>query len=555
MKKKIICLIADETNLSEQEVENLLEVPPSIELGDYSFPCFSLARIKKKSPVKISEEIVKKLKNSLVNEISKIESKGPYVNIFIDKSFLAKEILLKDILNFKLDNKRIGIEYPSPNTNKPLHVGHLRNMAIGDSISRICSFVGNKVFHLNLFNDRGILISKSIVGYELYSKGKTPSDVRKEGDVFVGDLYVQFSKASKEDESLEELAKDKLRKWEAGDKKVLELWSKMNAWTYEGMNKTFKKFGLLNVDKNYYESELYLKGKKIIEQGIKNGLFSKKKDGAVFINLEKDKLGEKILIRKDGTSVYMTTDLYLAKLKIEDFDLDSSYYVVGNDQEYHFKVLFNILNKLGFKKDWRHLSYGMVTLPEGKMKSREGTAVSAEDLIEDTKKLALEGLKQRDASGDDLKERALKISLAAIKYHLLKVDYRKKIVFNPKEALAFEGDTGPYLLYSYARASSIIRKVKQNKEVTYSTFQPIEILLLKKIGNFEEVVKKAYLNSAPNLIANYSYSLAKLFNEFYHSCPVVSSDNEGFRLKLVDKFRDTLKVSLNLLGIEVLEEM
>ncbi|MFH1238451.1 MAG: arginine--tRNA ligase [archaeon] len=562
MKEFIVKLIAKETNLKPREIENLIELPPSDELGDYAIPCFILSKELKKSPMIIAEELAKKLRKNLPKEISNIDFKGPYVNFFIDKKILAENVLAKvkkegfGKLNF--DKKKIGIEYPSPNTNKALHVGHLRNMAIGESIYKIAANAGNEVTHLNLFNDRGILISKSMIGYEKFADGKTPKSENIKGDKFVGDLYIKFSKASAKDEKLEKLAQEKLKLWENGDKKTLALWKRLNSWTYSGMQETLDKFGLSKIYKNYYESEIYKKGKKIIEAGLKAKVFYKKKDGAVAIDLEKEKLGEKILLRSDGTSIYITQDLYLAEKKIKDFNLDSSYYVVGCDQEYHFKVLFSILNKLGLKKDWKHLSYGMVSLPTGKMKSREGTAVSADDLIYETQEIAKKGIIERNPkklNEKELEERSLKIALSAIKYSLLKVDTNRGIVFNPQEALAFEGDTGPYLLYSYARASSIIRKVKDNKLVKILDLKDTEIKLLKKINSFEEIVTNAYKHLAPNLIANYAFELSQIFNEFYHDCSVLGSIEEGFRLKLVDAFKITLKKSLDLLGIDVLEEM
>lgn len=558
----IINILAKETGIESLEVGKLLEIPPREDMGDYAFPCFGLAKIQKKSPMVIAEELSKKLKSDLPEGVTDVDFKGGYVNFFTDKNKLANDVLEsvkdKNFGTLKLDNKKIGIEYPAPNTNKPLHIGHLRNIAIGDAISNIVKNVGNQVFHLNLFNDRGILISKSMIGYEKFAKGKTPESEGVKGDKFVGDLYTRFSIESKENPELEELAKEKLRLWEAGDKETRKLWEKMNSWTYEGINKTFDKFGLSKIEKNYYESEMYKEGREIVEDGLKKGLFEKKEDGAVAINLEAEKLGEKILLRKDGTSVYITQDLFLAEKKVNDFNLDSSYYVVGCDQEYHFKVLFSILEKLGIRKDWRHLSYGMVSLPSGKMKSREGTAVSADDLIDETMKLAAAGIRQRQSevlSEEEIENRALRIALAAIKYTLLKVDIHKGIVFDPKEALAFEGDTGPYLLYSYARASSIIRKVKSEAEVKITNLENSEIKLLKKIDSFEDVIRRSYENLAPNLIANYCFELAQNFNEFYHACPVMGSDAKEFRLKLTNAFRITLKKGLELLGIDVIEEM
>ena len=539
-----------------------MEVPPKPEMGDFAFPCFSLAKIHKKSPLAIAQDLAEKFRTELPKGITNVDFKGAYVNFFTDKNLLASQVLDKvkneNFGSLKLDAKKVGIEYPAPNTNKDLHIGHLRNMAIGEAITNMNKNVGNEVYHLNLFNDRGILISKSMIAYERYAKGKTPESEGVKGDKFIGELYTRFSIESKENPELEELAKEKLRLWEAGDIETRELWAKMNSWAYAGMQETFDKFGLSKIDKNYFESEMYTEGKEIVEVGLAKGLFSKKEDGAVFIDLEKEKLGEKILLRSDGTSVYMTQDLFLAEQKVRDFNLDNSYYVVGCDQEYHFKVLFNILEKMGLKKGWKHLSYGMVSLPSGKMKSREGTAVSADDLIDETQELAAKGIRERmsdELSDEEIKARALKIALAAIKYTLLKVDIHKGIVFNPKEALAFEGDTGPYLLYSYARASSIIRKVKSEGEVKIIDLKDSEIKLLKKIDSFEDVVKRSYENLAPNLIANYCFELAQNFNEFYHACPVMGSDAKEFRLKLIDGFRVVMKKGLGLLGIDVIEEM
>lgn len=560
MKDVVVRLIAGEVGMDISEVDNLVEVPPRDDMGDFAFPCFRLAGKLKKNPMVIAEDLAEKFRTELPKEISNVDFKGAYVNFFIDKRILAKNVLknVKKKGFGKLNigkRKRIGMEYTSPNTNKALHIGHLRNIAIGDSVSKIIESVGGKVSHLNLFNDRGILISKSMIGYEKFAKGKSPGKVK--GDKFVGDLYVKFSKESEKNLELEDLAKEKLRLWEEGDKEALALWKKLNSWVYKGMQETFDKFGMSKIDKNYYESEIYSEGRSIVEKGLEKGLFVKK-DGAVIVDLEEEKLGEKVLLRSDGTSVYMTQDLFLAEQKVKDFKLDSSYYVVGCDQEYHFKVLFNILEKLGLKKDWRHLSYGMVSLPSGKMKSREGTAVSADDLIDETVAIARKGIIERSASklsDKELNSRALKIALAAIKYNLLKVDIHKGIVFNPKEAVAFEGDTGPYLLYSYARASSIIRKVKSKAAVKIIDLKDSEIRLLKKIDSFEDVLEKAYENLAPNLIANYCFELAQIFNEFYHACPVMGSIEEGFRLKLVDAFRVTLKKGIELLGIETVEEM
>ena len=562
MKDIIVKLIAGQVDLDVSEVGNLLEVPPRMEMGDFAFPCFGLAGKMKKSPVEIAGELAGKIK--LGKGIEKVENEGAYVNFFVDKVLFSEGVLEKakevaggrwQVAGGAGKGRRVGVEYPSPNTNKALHVGHLRNMAIGGAVSNLVENAGSEVVHLNLFNDRGILISKSMIGYERFGEGKVPSDLGIKGDKFIGELYVEFSKESKENPELEELAKEKLRLWEAGDKDTLDLWKKMNGWAYEGMQETFDRFGLTKFDKSYYESEMYKEGRELVEKGLEKGVFVKK-DDAVMIDLESEGLGEKVFLRSDGTSVYITQDLFLAEKKVKDFDLDSSYYVVGSDQEYHFRVLFSVLDKLGLKKDWRHLSYGMVSLPTGKMSSREGTAVGADDLIRETVEIAKKGISDR-ATGevDDLEERALKITLAAIKYALLKVDIHKRIVFDSKKALSFEGDTGPYLLYSYARASSIIRKVKGDKKIEVGNLEDSEIKLLKKIDLFEDAVEKAYDGLAPNLVANYCFELAKDFNEFYHACPVLGDEKEGFRLAVVEAFRIVMGKGLDLLGIEKLEEM
>ncbi|MDP3987065.1 MAG: arginine--tRNA ligase, partial [Nanoarchaeota archaeon] len=341
-----------------------------------------------------------------------------------------------------------------------------------------------------------------------------------------------------------------------GDKKTLLLWKLMTNWSVSGFNETYKRFGIKH-DVNYFESKIYLQGKEIVLEGVKKGLFTQSKSGEVKVDLKKEGLGEKILLRKDGTSIYLVFDLALAEIKFKDYKLDRSFYVVGNEQEYHFKVLFSLLDKLGFRdKEMKHISHGMVNLPSGKMKSREGTVVDADDLMEDTRLLAEKELTKREKlSKADLKERSLAIALAAIKYLLLKVDVKKNMLFNPKEAVAFEGDTGPYMLYSYARASSILRKAPKQKKFEVNELDEEEIELVKKISQFPEMVLSAYKTLNPSLIANYSYQLAQTFNEFYHSCKVIGSEQEAFRLALIQSFRQVLKNSLKLLGIETIEEM
>ncbi len=567
-KKQIISLLYKElkNNLTKKQIENLIEIPPSENLGDYAFPCFSLAKKLKKSPNLISQNITenlnKELENNKKSDIEKIQQKGSYVNFFINKQKLAKQIIsIDEKLGYsKTSKEKIIVEYLSPNTNKPLHLGHLRNLAIGESISRILESQGNKVIRANLYNDRGIHIIKSMLAYKKFGNSKKPG---QKPDKFVGDFYVLFNKKTKDNPELEKQASEMLKKWEQGDKSTLELWKKMNSWAYQGIEKTYKKFGI-KFDKHYYESKMYKKGKQIVKQGLKKGIFKNKEDGAVVINLG-DNLGEKILLRKDKTSVYITQDLYLAKQKYKDYKFDKSIYVVANEQDYHFKVLFKIIDKLNleFSSNLFHLSYGMVFLPEGKMKSRQGTVVDADSLMKKTEDLAEQEIKKRyNPQEKELQNRRLKIALSAIKYELLKIDPIKNITFNPKKAIKFEGDTGPYLEYSHARANSILKKAKtseskqaNSKNIKIPQLKKQEIKLIKKISEFPQIIKRAYENLSPNIIANYSFELAQIFNEFYHTCPVISSKEKDFRLKLVDSFKKVMKNSLYLLGIESIKEM
>ena len=555
MKNEIALVLSRETGFSVEEVLGLLEVPPKEEWGDFAFPCFGLAKKLRKSPTVIAEELAEKFRRDLPKGVSGVDFSGAYVNFFVDVKELAERVLSGGNRKLVIGNRKrkVMVEFPSANTNKPLHLGHVRNMAIGESVARILEFGGDEVVRANLNQDRGVHICKSMIGYEKFGKGKVPD---KKSDHFVGDYYVKFNIEAKKNSDLEREALECLRKWEAGDKKTIALWKKMNRWAYKGWAETFRLFGIKH-DVDFFESEIYEKGREIVEGGLKSGIFEKGVDGEIKVNLESEGLGEKVLLRSDGTSVYITQDLYLAMLKYKDFKLDENIYVVGNEQDYHFRVLGSVLKKLGFDKELCHLSYGMVRLPEGKLKSREGKIVDADDLIAETRELARVGLMRRGKMGKrELERRSLVLSLAAIKYIMLKQDIRKDMVFNPKEAIAFEGDTGPYLLYSYARAASILGKVKgRGSWVVSPELDVCEVRLLKKIDSFGEVVVKAYEGLAPNLVANYCFELASLFNEFYHSCPVIGSESEGFRVRLVEKFRDVLKEGLGLLGIETLEEM
>jgi len=538
----------------------LLEVPLNSTMGDYALPCFHLAKKYKRAPQEIAKELQKKFKpNKFVKEI---EANGPYLNFFIDTTKrnekVIKQILKeKDKYGYKKKSKKnIVIEFPSPNTNKPLHLGHLRNMSLGESISRVYESQGFKVLRTNLNNDRGVHICKSMLAYEKWGKNKKPD---KKTDHFVGDYYVLYSK--KETTKLKEEVQELLRKWEANDKATIKLWKKMNKWALDGFDQTYKRLGI-KFDKVYFESDTYTHGKEIVNYGLKKGFFKKDKTGAVLIDLG-EKLGEKILLRADGTSVYITQDLYLAKNKYDDYKFSKSIYVVGNEQNYHFEVLFKILNLLKYKfaKNCFHLSFGMVSLPKGKMKSREGTIVDADNLMDDLSNLAKKEITSRQKlSKTELHETSEKIALAALKYYLLKYSAHKDFVFDPNKSISFEGDTGPYLQYSYVRAKKILKKVNiepKTKDFDLLTKEE-EIQLVKKLNEFPNILEKASNAGTPHIIAEYTNKLAATFNQFYEKSPILRAENKNIqnvRLLLVKSYIHVIKSSLYLLGINTVELM
>ena len=564
MKQQIVDLLARELSphIDALEVARLLEVPPSEALGDFAFPCFSLAKILRKSPAAIAGELREKLNGA--GGIGRIDAVSGYLNIFVDHKTLARHVVATASAasyGRRQIPRRVVVEFGSPNTNKPLHLGHLRNLAIGESVGRLLSFSGNTVVQTSINNDRGVHICKSMLAYAELGNGATPATEHKKSDHFVGDFYVLFSKKAAADPSWNERAQELLRKWEAHDGPTMELWSTMNRWALDGFAATYRLFGIA-FDKEYYESNIYKNGKEIVTDGLARGIFLKRADGAVIADLSAEGMGEKVLLRPDGTSVYIVQDLYLAVLKNDEYRYDLSLYVVGNEQERHFAVLTALFKKLGcpLADAIVHLSYGMVELPDGKMKSREGTVVDADDLIRETQELSKAELRERyDLSSEALEDRSLKIALAAIKYQLLKIDIGKNMVFDPKKAIAFEGDTGPYLLYGYARAASILRKAEAagtlKEGLAAYTFEAAEIRLMKKIDLFPDIIVSAYERLAPSLVATYAFELAQGFNEFYHACPVIGDPAEAFRLTLVKTFRSVLKQCLWLLGIEEIEEM
>ncbi|RMD67764.1 arginine--tRNA ligase [Candidatus Pacearchaeota archaeon] len=573
LKERVARVVGREVGMSEEEVLELLELPPSLEFGDVAFPCFALAKKLKRAPGEIANELAGKLASKLGGAdfdrgIADVRADGPYVNFFFDKRLVAEEIL-PEILEkrerfgaIKGKGERVVIESPSPNTNKPLHLGHLRNLVLAQSLKRILEFAGNEVLLVNLYNDRGSAICQAMVAYEKFAKGKTPESEGKKPDHFVGDLYVMFSKEVKSDESLAELAQECLRKWEANDKHTRELWEKLNSWALAGIEQTFERLGA-RFYKHYFESEVYNLGKEIVLEQLKKGKLKRKPDGAVFADLSKQGLGEKILLRADGTSIYITQDIGLAVLRKKELEFDKLIYVVAREQEYHFKALFSILKMFGYAWADRlfHLSYGMVNLPHGRMKSREGTVVDADDLLDELEELARREIESRHEglSAREVEQRARAIALAALRYYLLKVESHRDIVFNPEESLEFDGNTGPYLLYTYARAKSILEKARQGPKGARvqlpEQLNPHEELLVLSLAKFPEVSARAFEQHAPNLIANYAYELAKRFNEFYHSTPVLRSECEEFRLALVESVAQVLKNALSLLEIETIEKM
>ena len=556
--------------------------------GDITVVIFPLLKLLRKSPIEIGNEmglfLVKKLK--YVDNYNLIQG---FLNLSINNKFYIK------FLNGIIEDKNYGIlrpntgdplfliEYSSPNTNKPLHLGHIRNILLGYSISEILKANGKNVHKTQIINDRGIHICKSIVAWLKFGENSSPKDTSEKGDVFVGKYYVLFDEIYKKEISklinegnekdyaeknapifLE--AQDLLIKWEKGDKEVIDLWKKMNSWVYQGFDKTYNDLGV-DFDSYYYESDTYLLGKVIISKGLKNNIFYKKKDGSVWIDLSDEGLDEKILLRSDGTSVYMTQDLGTAYLRHKDHpNMNGVIYTVGNEQDYHFKVLFKILNRLGYtwSKNLHHLSYGMVDLPSGKMKSREGTVVDADEIVSEMKLSASnlsEDLGKIENYSKSEKDKLNSIiGLGALKYFILKVDPKKRILFDPNESIDFNGNTGPFIQYAYARIQSLIRKEKfSNTKINLDTnINEKEKDILKQLTQFPIAVKSAADNYSPALIANYAFELVKTFNSYYQSTTILKINDleiKNFRLTLSNKVGEVIKSSMKLLGVEVPEKM
>ncbi len=557
-KNKLIGLLTKETKLNGEEVVKLISVPPDQKLGDCAFPCFRLGKNPNDEAKKLKEKI------KLPKFISKIEVAGPYLNFFWNTSNLAKETLEKikkekQKYGSNKKNKNIVVEFCGPNTNKPLHLGHIRNMALGDSVCKLLLFNGNKVHPVNIVNDRGVHISQSMLAYQKWGKNKKPN---KKGDHFVGDYYVIFSKKAKEDEELSMKAQLLLLDWERGDKEVRELWKKMNKWVLDGFNETYKRFGI-KFEKEYFESQYYEKGKEIAYEGLKKGVLEKDRTGAIVAPLEKYNLPNKVILRGDETSVYITQDMYLAGLRQKDFKFDKLIYVVASEQRVHFQQLFKVLELLRrpYAKNLFHLSYGLVNLPSGRMKSREGNVVDADDIMDEVVNLAEKEIKKRHKklSAKEVKRRAETIGLGAIKFFMLRTDSSRDMVFNPEESISFEGETGPYVQYAHARACSILKKKKKpSGKIDFDSLKEVgEKSVINLLSKFPEIVKESSDNYKPHMICRYLIELTQSFNEFYHKCQVISEDKELMkaRLSLVEAVKIILANGLNLLGIQALEEM
>ena len=557
--------------------------------GNLTVVVFPYVKAARKAPAAVGNEIGQWLVEH-VPVVSKFNAVNGFLNIVVDPAHWTT--VLRQIANTPDYGKKavtdaspvVMIEYSSPNTNKPLHLGHLRNILLGHSLSEILKASGNRVVKTNIVNDRGIHICKSMLAWQKWGDGITPERAGKKGDHLIGDFYVLFDKNYKEqvkqlvakgmpeDEAkgkapLLQEARDMLRRWESGDPEIRSLWERMNQWVYDGFDRTYDRMGV-GFDKIYYESQTYLEGKKEVERGLAEGLFVREADGSVWADLTDEGLDRKLLLRRDGTSVYMTQDIGTAKLRYNDYPIDKMVYVVGNEQEYHFKVLSLLLDRLGFAwgKGLVHFSYGMVELPEGKMKSREGTVVDADDLMAEmvatARQTGEEMGKIKGLSEEEKAEVYEAVGLGALKYFLLKVDPKKGMMFNPKESIDFNGNTGPFIQYTYARIRSLLRKAQEQGLDTDNYADAIpnerEVALIQRLADFPTVVEEAAAGYSPSTIANYAYALTKEYNQFYHDCAVLGEEDtavRALRLTLSRVTADVIASALSLLGIRAPRRM
>lgn len=595
-EKIVSAIIAGiETLYGQQVTEKLVQLQETRSEfeGELTLVVFPFLKISRKKPEETAQDIGDYLLNNVPEVISRFNVIKGFLNLTINPVqwiALLQEIQKNPTFGFTpvtSQSPLVMIEYSSPNTNKPLHLGHVRNNLLGWALANVMHANGNNVVKTNIVNDRGIHICKSMLAWQKWGNGETPETSSKKGDHLIGDYYVAFDKhyrqevkelmeqgmdeeKAKQEAPLIKEAHDMLVKWENNDQEVRDLWKKMNEWVYAGFDETYKALGV-SFDKIYYESDTYLEGREKVEEGLRKGFFYRREDGSVWADLTKEGLDEKILLRSDGTSVYMTQDIGTAKLRFQDYPIDKMIYVVGNEQNYHFQVLSILLDKLGFKwgKDLVHFSYGMVELPNGKMKSREGTVVDADDLIatmvSDAKQMSADKVnKLENITDEEASEIARIVGLGALKYFILKVDARKNMLFNPEESIDFNGNTGPFIQYTYARIRSILRKAKeQGIEIpeTLSADTQIsekEISLIQHLQGFKAAVKQAGQDYNPSCIANYCYELVKEYNQFYHDFSVLreeDADKKVLRVVLSQAVSQVVKNGMGLLGIEVPERM
>lgn len=554
----------------------LTEKPKNEAMGDAAAPFFSLAKTLKLPPNQIAQAVAEKLAQQ--HPDIKAQAAGAYLNVFLNREEAMKEILGNVLKNPEsygsngaLRGSKIMIEFSGPNTNKPLHLGHLRNNALGESVSRLMKNAGAEVYKVNIINNRGVHICKSMLAYQKFGNGKTPESEGLKSDHFVGDYYVRYTAWAKENADAERQIQEMLKAWEDGDPNVQALWKLMNDWAVNGIEETYKKTGI-SFDKAYYESDTYKLGKDIVMQGLSQGVFFKAEDGSIRLDLseldkndkEKENIS-KVFLRADGTGVYITQDLGTAVERHNDFPFDRLIYVVASEQQRHFQVLFYALMKMGYPwaKNLYHLSYGMVNLPEGKMKSREGTVVDADDLLESLEQMALAEIKEKGRLGDVEQNTAFKVGLGALHYYLLQVSPNKDMLFNAKESLSFNGDTGPYLQYAAARIASMARR----PEAAGLIGKPFDVSLLagdeewklcRLVEEFPEVLARSAKEFSPNLTANYLYSLAKAFNKYYHETPILAAKEKalaGARLQLALAVGSALKNGMEMLNIPYMEKM
>ena len=570
---------------SEKQIPIQLQKTRKEFIGDITIVTFPLTKYSKKTPEDTSQEIGNFLLNE-VDEFSNFNIIKGFLNIEIHSKYWTKQfntLFYKEKFGFnKLDSQNnFVLEFSSPNTNKPLHLGHIRNNLLGQSIYKIIEASGVKVNKVQIINDRGIHICKSMVAWQDYGNNETPNSSGIKGDSLVGKYYIKFNevyqkqidaliKEGMDDDKAEKnapillKAQEMLLKWEAKDEDIIDLWKKLNGWVYEGFDSTYERLGI-DFHKNYYESETYILGKKIVLEGLEKGIFFKKEDGSIWIDLTDEGFDEKLLLRSDGTAVYMTQDIGTAIERCKDFNSSKMIYVVGNEQIYHFQILFLILKKLGYAwaKDCYHLSYGMVDLPEGRMKSREGTVVDADDLMQEmhdsAKSISEELGKLKDLNNIEIKELYEKIGLGALKYFILKVDPKKKMLFDPKESIDFNGNTGPFIQYTYVRIQSVLNRYK--KTIKLDQIHEINIKeknLIKCIMEYPLVIKQAAASYNPSLVANYVYDLVKKYNNFYQSNQIIDAKSDSitnFRLCLSKKVGDVIGSAMDLLGIEMPSRM